>query len=99
MESTTFHVFHSKDYAFSKPKKSVNLLKNLPQMYFIRKIEYFALKLLLLEIFRRGKISQKILMKKKWEMQKNALKLNTIFIVLDGKFYKYFFIFLKFSFF
>ena len=95
--NTTFFVFYSKNYAFSELKKSVNLLINLPQMYSIRKIEHFALKLLFFEIFRRGKISQKKLMKQKWEMQKNASKLNAIFIVLDAKFCKYFFIFLKFS--
>ena len=54
MGSTTFNVFHSKNYAFSKPKKSVNL----PQICFIRNIEVFALKLLFFEIFRIGKISQ-----------------------------------------
>ena len=58
--------------------------------------EVFALKLLFFEIFLRGKISQKILMKKKLEMQKNAYKLNAIFIFLDAKLCKYFFIFLKF---
>ena len=57
---TTFYVFHSKKYAFSMPKMSVGLLKNLPQLCFIRKIEVFALKLLFIEIFCRGKISQKI---------------------------------------
>ena len=51
----------------------------------IRKIEHFSIKLLFFEVFRRGKISQKILIKKKWEMQKNTLKLNAIFIVLDAK--------------
>ena len=75
-------------------KKSVNLLKNLPQICFIRKIEVFALKLLFFEIFCRRKISQKNLMKQKWEMQKNASKLNAIFIILDAKFCNYFFIFL-----
>ena len=65
MTNTTFYVFRLQKCAFSKRKKSVNLLKNLPQIYTIRKIEDFPLKLLFFEIFRRGKISQKIRMKKK----------------------------------
>ena len=46
-------------------KKSVNLLKNLPQLCYIRKIEVFALKLLFFETFGKGKISQKIRIKRK----------------------------------
>ena len=65
MTNTTFYVIRLQKRAFSKRKKSVNLLKNLPQIFFIRKIEVFVLKLLFFEIFCRGKISQKIRMKKK----------------------------------
>ena len=65
MTNTTFYVFRLQKCAFSKHKKSVNLLKNVPQIYIIRKIEDFPLKSLFFEIFRRGKIIQKIRMEKK----------------------------------
>ena len=97
MGNTTFFVFHMKKFAFSTSKKSANLLEIRPKLLIIWNFDVFLLILLFFEIFRRGKISQKKLMKQKWEMQKNASKLNAIFIVLDAKFCKYFFIFLKFS--
>ena len=75
----------------------MNLLKILPQcVCTIQKIVVFALKLLFFEIFRRGKISQKIRMKRKLELQKNAFKLNAISMFLDEKLCKLFLIFLKF---
>ena len=65
MTNTTFYVFRLQKCAFSKHKKSINLIQNLPKICTIRKIEDFPLKLLFFEIFRRGKMSQKIRMKKK----------------------------------
>ena len=65
MTNTTFYVFRLQKCAFSEHKNSINLLKKLPQICTIRKIEDFPLKLLFFEIFRRGKISRKIRMKKK----------------------------------
>ena len=66
MTNTTFYVFRLQKCTFSERKKSVNLFKkNILQLYTIRNIEDFPLKLLFFEIFRRGKISQKIRMKKK----------------------------------
>ena len=80
---------------FCKLKKSVNLLKKLPQICFILKIEVFNLKLFF-DIFRRGKISQKIEMKRKWELQKKYIKTECNFHIFRCKVFKYFFIFLKF---
>ena len=66
-------------------------------MFHYQKDLNIYLKIIIFEIFRRGKISQKIFMnKKKMRIASNALKLNTIFIFLDAKLCKYFFIFLKF---
>ena len=55
-----------------------------------------ALKLNFSPNFCRGKISQKIRMKRKWDLDQNLLKFYTIFIFLDAKYCKYFFIFSKF---
>ena len=60
MTNTKFYIFYSKNNAFSKLKKSANLLKIWPQIYFIRNIEVLSLKLLFFENFRTRKISQKI---------------------------------------
>ena len=62
---TTFSVFRMKIYAFSTPKKSVNLLEIRQKLLSIQNFDGFALILLFFEISRRGKISQKIKMKKK----------------------------------
>ena len=43
------------------------------------------LKLLFYGIFRKGKISQKIEIKKKWELRKNASELNANFMNLHAK--------------
>ena len=74
MANTTFYVFRMKIYAFSTPKKSTNLLKIQPKLLLIQNFDGFALILLFFEIFRRGKISQKIKMKKKMKSACNCIK-------------------------
>ena len=78
---TQFPFFLHLDFLahFSKLKKSANLLKIRPQVYFIKKIEILALKLLFFEIFCRRKISHKIEMKKNEncvKMHKNSMKFS-----------------------
>ena len=70
--NTIFYVFRLQKCVFSKRKKSAIFLK-------------MRSKNLLIQIFHRLKISQKIKMKQKRELSKNALKFNAIFMFFDTK--------------
>ena len=49
--NTTFYVFRLQKCAFSKRKKSLNLLENLPQIFTIQKIEDFTINYYFLKFF------------------------------------------------
>ena len=71
---------HDKDINLSVKIRKINV----KIIHSIRN-EVFALKLLFFEIFRKGKRSQKILMKKKWELQKKCIKIEFNFHIFRCK--------------
>ena len=71
-------LFSFQNLCISKRKKSANLLKIWPQIYFNRNFWVLTLKLLFFEVFRRVKISHPN-DEEKWELRKSFMQFSCFY--------------------